>query len=92
MPWPTPIGNLDETAIRELANIVKTRAIAHRPKPIYVHADHDPDVFAVIESPALMFDPAHTPVGTYTNKATTGEIAADLICARDEAMAERRGC
>lgn len=90
MPYPTPIGHLDETAIRELANRVRIRTIANRGTPIFVHADHDGDVFAVVGTAAHFGDPAHKQVGAYTHKASTGEIAADLICARDEAMAAKR--
>lgn len=90
MPWPTPIGNIDETAVRDMANRIRIRAIANRGKPLFVHADHDGDVFAVIGSAAQFGDPAYKQVGAYNHKATTGEIAADLICARDEAMAAKR--
>jgi hypothetical protein len=93
MPWPTPIGNLDETAIRDLANTVKLRAIANRAANVYVFADSERDVFAVPSGQGeAMFDHRSTEcrIGVYSRKAAFGAIVEDLICARDEAMASRR--
>lgn len=92
MPRPLPIGNLDDSAVRDLASTIKLRATAHRHGNVHVFADADRDVFAVAHGEALFDMPGHDPIGVYSSKVKLGDIAADLICARDEEMARRRSC
>lgn len=92
MPTPTPIGNIDESAIRTLAGEIKQRT---RPfHSVYVLVDADRDVYAIRDGQGeAIFEGRRSGlirVGVYTSKATLGAIAEDLICARDEEMAGRR--
>lgn len=92
MPTPTPIGNIDESAVRSLANEIKQRTRPHH--SVYVLVDADRDVYAIRDGQGeAIFEGRRTGltrVGVYTSKATLGAIAEDLICARDAEMAAKR--
>lgn len=84
------IGNLHEAAVRDLASTIKIRTIANRVHPTLVYVDGVFDVYVVRQDSPLAIGVDAGLVGTYNHRVPIGDIAADLLCARDEELAKRR--